>query len=122
MHPGEPITVTHQVVTLQDIAARCGVTKLTVSRALLNDPRVKAGTRARILTAAQEMGYHPGKMPAARRLALRADGRDILNHNIAVSIRADMYTVNYNSLMFKGLVEEAGQTRLFAVASAGAEQ
>lgn len=42
---------------LSDIAARCGVTSMTVSRALRGDARVAEQTRVKILEAAQDVGY-----------------------------------------------------------------
>jgi len=53
-------------VTLQDVADRLGVSIATVSRALADVPGVAQATRQRVLTAAEEMGYHPNVM--ARRL------------------------------------------------------
>lgn len=108
--PLQPIKIDHQPVTLQDIARRCGFTKSTVSRALLNDPRVKAKTREHILAIADKMGYRPGLNTAARRLVLRSHGLDILNHNIALCIRADMYAINYFALLFRGILAEVAQT------------
>jgi DNA-binding LacI/PurR family transcriptional regulator len=45
--------------TIVDIARAVGVTDGTVSRALANDPRVRAETRERILQAAKELNYRP---------------------------------------------------------------
>ncbi len=45
--------------TIVDIARAVGVTDGTVSRALANDPRVRAETRERILAAAKELNYRP---------------------------------------------------------------
>jgi len=106
----QPFQIDHQSLTLQDIAERCGVSKSTVSRAMVNDPRINAATRERVLAVAAEMGYNPSQNAAARRLALRGRGRDLLNHQIALCIRADMYTINYFSRMFKGIVDAMAQT------------
>jgi LacI family transcriptional regulator len=61
-----------QGVTLQDIAVRTGVSKVTVSY-VLNDRetrvRISDQTRQRVLTAAREMGYYPNAV--ARALARR---------------------------------------------------
>ena len=43
--------------TMKDVARRAGVDVSTVSLAMNNDPRIRTETRARILTAAQELGY-----------------------------------------------------------------
>ena len=45
--------------TLKDIAGLTGLSLMTVSRALRNAPRVAEATRAKVLAAARELGYHP---------------------------------------------------------------
>lgn len=47
------------MVRLKDIAARVGVSLMTVSKALRDAPDVSAATRARIRLAAKQMGYVP---------------------------------------------------------------
>lgn len=54
-------------VTLEDVAARAGVSRSLVSLALKGSTRVSAGTRERIVAAAKELGYRPNLN--ARRLA-----------------------------------------------------
>lgn len=53
-------------VTLQDIADRLGISVPTVSRALAGYSDIADETRARVLQAAEEMGYRPNV--SARRL------------------------------------------------------
>lgn len=50
-------------LTIADIAEKCGVSTMTVSRALRPDSPVKESTREKILETAREMGYvnTPGK-------------------------------------------------------------
>ena len=55
--------------TLDDVAARCGVSYQTVSRVANGSPLVAEKTRARILKAIAELNYRPNL--AARRLATR---------------------------------------------------
>ena len=55
--------------TLDDVAARCGVSYQTVSRVANGSPLVAKETRARILEAIAELNYRPNL--AARRLATR---------------------------------------------------
>jgi LacI family transcriptional regulator len=55
------------VVTIRDIANAVGVSKMTVSRALNNKPRVSAETKAKVLKAAKELNYIPNRL--ARSLA-----------------------------------------------------
>jgi LacI family transcriptional regulator len=59
-------------VTSADIARLVGVSQPTVSRALRGDPRVAAGTTARIQEAATNLGYVPHA--AARSLRSRRSG------------------------------------------------
>jgi DNA-binding LacI/PurR family transcriptional regulator len=55
-------------VTLQSIADRVGVSRMTVSNAFSRPDQLSAGLRERILSAAEELGYS-GPDPAARALA-----------------------------------------------------
>jgi LacI family transcriptional regulator, gluconate utilization system Gnt-I transcriptional repressor len=52
-------------VTLSDLAARVGVTKVTVSRALNTPELVSADTLARVLEAVRETGYTPDLIAGA---------------------------------------------------------
>jgi DNA-binding LacI/PurR family transcriptional regulator len=56
------------VATINDVAARAGVSRTTTSRVLNNRPKVDAETRRRVQRAIQELGYVPS--PTARRLSL----------------------------------------------------
>ena len=47
------------MIRLKEIASECGVNVSTVSRALKDDPRVKAETRTKIHAMASHMGYTP---------------------------------------------------------------
>ncbi|MDX2111368.1 MAG: LacI family DNA-binding transcriptional regulator [Verrucomicrobiota bacterium] len=53
------------IPTMAEIAARAGVSQVTVSRALRGDPRHSDATRARILALAKEMGYRPNPLVSA---------------------------------------------------------
>ena len=54
------------MVSLKDVAKRCGVSTATVSKALNGHSDIGEKTRIRIKEAAQEMGYFPNA--AARAL------------------------------------------------------
>ncbi|MCR5880825.1 LacI family DNA-binding transcriptional regulator [Phenylobacterium sp. J367] len=55
--------------TIDQVAARAGVSMKTVSRVLNNEPHVRPELRERVRQAVEELGYHPSQ--AARRLAGR---------------------------------------------------
>jgi LacI family transcriptional regulator len=55
--------------TIDDVAARAGVSIKTVSRVLNREPRVREATRDKVLTTARALGYAPNI--SARRLAAR---------------------------------------------------
>jgi LacI family transcriptional regulator len=51
-------------VGLRDVARRCGLSVMTVSRALRGDQYVDPDTRLRVLTAARELGYVRNRLAA----------------------------------------------------------
>jgi LacI family transcriptional regulator len=59
-------------VTLRDVAARAGVSPMTVSRVINNSPRVQADTRSRVEAAIAELHYVPNRL--ARGLIRRKAG------------------------------------------------
>lgn len=62
-------------VTLQHIARRAGVSKMTVSIALRGGTNVSAGLRKRLCALAREMGYRPNPLIVANMALLRAGRR-----------------------------------------------
>jgi DNA-binding LacI/PurR family transcriptional regulator len=60
--------VARKPVTIRDVARRAGVSVATASRALNGKRVVNAQTRARVLTAMEDLAFTPS--PAARRLSL----------------------------------------------------
>lgn len=82
--PVQPDSTPRKALTLKDIAAYCRVGKVTVSRALNNAPEISEATRARILAAAEALGYTREQHEAARRLALRKSGQRFINHIVAM--------------------------------------
>ena len=54
-------------VTLRDVAARAGVSAITVSRALNNSGYVSQETRARVLAVADELNYVPNAVASSLR-------------------------------------------------------
>ncbi len=65
--------MTHQRVTLADIAHAAGLSIATVSRALRDGGQVGAATRERVQRLARELGYHPD--PALAALASYRDAQ-----------------------------------------------
>ena len=55
------------MVRLKDIAARAGVSLMTVSKAMRDEPDIAVATRARIKALAKEMGYVPNTFAQALR-------------------------------------------------------
>jgi LacI family transcriptional regulator len=107
-------------VTLDDVAADCGVSYQTVSRVVNDSPLVAEKTRARVLKAIAELGYRPNL--AARRLATQRSsvigmiGTNITYYGpaqVMVSIEETAKRRGYN-LMFAG-VERPSKAQLAAV-------
>ncbi|MFD4026269.1 LacI family DNA-binding transcriptional regulator [Streptomyces sp. NPDC058576] len=59
--------------TVRDVAARAGVSPMTVSRVLRGEPRVSPSTRTRVLAAVDELGYRLDEVARSLRLG-RASG------------------------------------------------
>jgi DNA-binding LacI/PurR family transcriptional regulator len=106
-------------VTLDDVAARCGVSYQTVSRVVNGSQLVTEKTRARVLEAIAELDYRPNLV--ARRLATRHSsvigmvGTNITYYGpaqVMVSIEETAKRHGYN-LMFAG-IERPSKTQLAA--------
>ena len=110
-------------LTLQDIAARAGVSRSLASLALRGERGVQADKRALVLKIAEELNYRPN--PAARRLASRSTGMvgilvsDILNpfsaslaQSIDLAARAKGFEV---LLSIQGGTDEAAESALDAL-------
>ncbi|MFE0172168.1 LacI family DNA-binding transcriptional regulator [Streptomyces sp. NPDC059002] len=54
--------------TLRDVAERAGVSAMTASRVLRDDPQVLPATRERVRAAAAELGYRPNEVARSLRL------------------------------------------------------
>ncbi|WP_030075700.1 LacI family DNA-binding transcriptional regulator [Streptomyces baarnensis] len=96
--------MTSRTVTLLDVARAAGVSKSTVSDALLGSGRVAEATRDRVRAVAEELGYRPNS--AARRLRRASTGAVGL-HLPATATRLDYYM----NLAF-GAVERAQEAGL----------
>ena len=108
-----------QNATLNDVAARCGVSYQTVSRVVNGSPLVAEKTRVRVLKAIADLNYRPNL--AARRLATQRSsligmiGSHMTYYGpaqVMVSIEETAKRQGYN-LIFSG-VENPGETELLA--------
>jgi DNA-binding LacI/PurR family transcriptional regulator len=66
------ITTVSKRVTMQQIASKAGVTRVTVSLALRSHPGIPETTRRRILGIVNELGYRPNPMISALMADVRA--------------------------------------------------
>ena len=55
------------MIRLKDIAARAGVSTMTVSKVLRDAPDISAATKARVRALAEQMGYVPDAMAQSLR-------------------------------------------------------
>jgi DNA-binding LacI/PurR family transcriptional regulator len=117
--PQGHIRAQSQNATLDDVAARCGVSYQTVSRVVNGSPLVAEPTRARVLKAIGELNYRPNL--AARRLATRRSsligmiGSHMTYYGpaqVMVSIEETAKRQGYN-LILSG-VENPGEAELLA--------
>ncbi|KAA3658619.1 MAG: LacI family transcriptional regulator [Calditrichaeota bacterium] len=92
-------------ITIKDIAAKAGVSAITVSRALNNKPDIKADTKKRILAIANQLGYVPNELAKSlvtRRtnvIAILMPGvSDLLSTEKLDAINAVCFDAGYTSL------------------------
>lgn len=78
-------------ITIHDVAARAGVSRQTVSRAMNNKGEISPETRERVLAAARELGYRPSSiargLKTRRTLTLGLVVPDIANPFFAEVVR-----------------------------------
>lgn len=91
-------------VTLADIARELGLSKMTVSRAINNDPLVNTKTRERVLEVSQRLNYRPNHFARAlvtnRSFLIGVIVPDLMHsyfaeilHGVGVSARAADYQI-----------------------------
>ena len=119
----EPISVTSRQVTLVDIAREAGTSPSTASRALSGRGYVAADVRARLLAAADRLGYVPNA--SARTLKQRTSRvvgvvvSDLGNHfygGVAAGIEQTLREASYQMLLVgdnSESVEEMAAVRTF---------
>jgi LacI family transcriptional regulator len=94
------------MVRLKDIAERAGVSVMTVSKALRDEPDVSAATKARLKLLAQEMGYVPdSRAQGLRTRTTRLFGLVIpslanpIFSRIVLAIQEQSYELGYDVLL-----------------------
>jgi LacI family transcriptional regulator len=69
--------------TMREVAAHAGVSAMTVSRALHDDPLVSPQTRARVLASARELGYRRNEIARSLRLGTPSGMLGLVVTNLA---------------------------------------
>jgi DNA-binding LacI/PurR family transcriptional regulator len=92
-------------VTQRDIARHLQISQQAVSRALRHDPRISEETVARVLAAAEELGYDITQHQAARRMALIKVGGVVSNHLVCLLAHETFSEANYFSELFRGILQ-----------------
>lgn len=88
--------------TLREVGARAGVSAMTVSRALQDDPRVTEETRQRVRAAAAEIGYRRNEMARSLRMGRTSGMVGLVVTNLANPFYSQL------ALGVEGLVTEHG--------------
>lgn len=98
---------TRRSPTLEDVAARAGVSRATASRVVNDDPRVRDAARAAVTSAIAELGYRPNR--AARSLVVREpETVSVLVHEPDERVFADPF---FGGLL-RGVSQRLADTRL----------
>ena len=92
-------------VTLDDVAARAGVSRWTVAAALRGRGRVNATTAQTLKALAAEMGYDASLTQAGRSLAEARHGRRVRHHLVALTIPAGVLDLPYYASIMRGLIQ-----------------
>ncbi len=114
-------------VTLNDVAQKAGVSKMTASRALRDEPNVSEEAKRRILKAARQLGYQ--RDPNLVRMMDQVRKRSRQGHSATLALvreaepRDGLSTPAYLQIQLADLVERAApygyQIEEFAVGSQG---
>jgi DNA-binding LacI/PurR family transcriptional regulator len=82
-------------VTIDDVAARAGVSAATVSQALNRPARVSASTRRRVLEAISQLGYIPERESAGRVRQKRPESAPVTIYEVAERAGVSIATVSH---------------------------
>lgn len=91
-------------ITQRDLAHHLQISQQAVSRALRHDPRISADTVARVIAAAEELGYDIAQHQAARRMALIKVGGVVSNHLVCLLAHRSFTEANYFIELFRGIM------------------
>ena len=101
-------------VTLADVAARAGVSAITISRALRTPDKVSARLRDKISRVIEELGYVPD--PAARALASgRTDVIGVIIPSVTNAVFSDVLLGIYTAIEDTPFDVQLGNTRYSAL-------
>ena len=101
-----------QRLTIQDIAAKAGVSIKTVSRVFNNSPNVRAEKRDLVMSVARDLGYRPNI--SARQLASK--------RSFVISHFHDNPNTDYLSEIYEGMRRACSEQGYYAVAEKLASQ
>ncbi|MCY0095140.1 LacI family DNA-binding transcriptional regulator [Hoeflea ulvae] len=96
-------------VTLAEVAARAGVSRMTVSKALRNTGSISADTRAKILGAVEELGYVKNSL-AGSLSSQRSEIIGIVIPSASDSVFAEVLSGTNSVIRPKGLSTLIGET------------
>lgn len=100
-------------ITMKTIAEHAGVSLMTVSRALRNNPRLPVATRTRIQKIATDLGYRPNPLVSALMTQLRSTREHKVSPTLAFlaahpdAVYSSGHT--YNAQIHAGACERAAQ-------------
>ncbi|MCM0649575.1 LacI family transcriptional regulator [Clostridium swellfunianum] len=114
------------MATIKDIAIYCGVSAMTVSRALNNSSEISQSTKERVLKACQDLGYRPNS--AAKSLITRKTNMiglvvpDITNQyyaNVSRGVSSYLETHGYGLILCNSDRKKSNETRYLGFLSEG---
>lgn len=93
--------------TMQDVAARAQLSRMTVSYALRHDPRIPADTRERVCQAAEELGYRVNPLVAALMSERKGGFSDKGLSTLAVLLRHESINPESEEVVLPGARQRA---------------
>ncbi len=97
------------VVTQADIAKAAGLSRMTVSYALRNDPKINVKTRQRIHDLAKKLGYRPNPLVNSLMSHLRSGTASMAQASLAAVVASNDSKVLENNQTLTAILEGARQ-------------